>query len=120
MLYLQDGTPAPNGEVKTRVLAKTDRRRNGPEETLVVLRECQDDGTTKHDYYLSNASSKTALTVPTVRTIIASMLYRVLDCGSPAYIRRNNTRRLQRNEIAYAYHWKSRNRLPPRRFQQRR
>jgi SRSO17 transposase len=47
--------------MKTPVLAKTDRRRNGPEETLVVLRECQDDGTTKHDYYLSNASSETAL-----------------------------------------------------------
>ena len=42
--------------VKTRVLAKTDRRRNGPEETLVVLRECQDGGTVKHDYHLSNAS----------------------------------------------------------------
>ena len=47
--------------VKTRVLAKTDRRRNGPEETLVVLREAQDDGTMKHDYYLSNASPETAL-----------------------------------------------------------
>ncbi len=47
--------------VKTRVLAKTDRRRNGPEETLVVLRESQDDGTMKHDYYLSNASPETAL-----------------------------------------------------------
>ena len=48
--------------VKTRVLAKTDRRRNGPEETLVVFRETQDDGTKKHDYHLSNASPETALT----------------------------------------------------------
>jgi SRSO17 transposase len=48
--------------VKTRVLAKTDRRRNGPEETLVVLREAQGDGTMKHDYYLSNASHETTLT----------------------------------------------------------
>ena len=47
--------------VKTRVLAKTDRRRNGPEETLVVLRECQDGGTMKHDYHLSNASPETPL-----------------------------------------------------------
>ena len=47
--------------VKTRVQAKTDRRRNGPEEMLVVLREEQDDGTMKHDYYLSNASPETAL-----------------------------------------------------------
>ena len=38
--------------VKTRVQAKTDRRRNGPEEVLVVLRETQEDGTIKHDYYL--------------------------------------------------------------------
>jgi SRSO17 transposase len=47
--------------VKTRVLAKTDRRRNGPEETLVILREVQGDGTMKHDYYLSNASTETLL-----------------------------------------------------------
>ena len=48
--------------VKTRVQAKTDRRRNGPLETLVVLREEQSDGTMKHDYYLSNALPETALT----------------------------------------------------------
>jgi len=47
--------------VKTRVQAKTDRRRNGPEETLVILREMQDDGTVKHDYYLSNAPAETPL-----------------------------------------------------------
>ena len=47
--------------VKTPVQAKTDRRRNGPQETLVILRESQDDGTMKHDYYLSNASPETAL-----------------------------------------------------------
>ena len=46
---------------KTRVRAKTDRRRNGPEETLVILREVQNDGTMKHDYYLSNASAETPL-----------------------------------------------------------
>jgi SRSO17 transposase len=47
--------------VKTRVQAKTDRRRNGPEETLVILREVQADGTMKHDYYLSNAAAETPL-----------------------------------------------------------
>jgi len=47
--------------VKARVQAKTDRRRNGPEETLVVVRERQDDGTVKHDYHLSNASVETPL-----------------------------------------------------------
>jgi SRSO17 transposase len=48
--------------VKRRVQAKTDRRRNGPEETLVILREVQADGTMKHDYYLSNAATATELT----------------------------------------------------------
>lgn len=47
--------------VKARVQAKTDRRRNGPEETLVVLREIQEDGTMKHDYHLSNAPVETPL-----------------------------------------------------------
>jgi hypothetical protein len=42
--------------VKRRVQAKTDRRRNGPEETLVIVREMQTDGMMKHDYYLSNAA----------------------------------------------------------------
>ena len=60
-----------------------------------------------------------ALTVPRVRTIIASLLHRALHCGSPAYIERHNTRVMQRNESAYAYHWKSRNRLAPQRFKQR-
>jgi len=47
--------------VKTRVVAKTDRRRIGPEETLVVLRAAQDDGSWKYDYYLSNARVETPL-----------------------------------------------------------
>jgi SRSO17 transposase len=47
--------------VKARVTAKTDRRREGPGETLVVIREPQHDGTYKHDYYLSNAPYETPL-----------------------------------------------------------
>jgi SRSO17 transposase len=47
--------------VKTPVQAKTDRRRNGPGEMLVVLQEAQEDGTIKHDYYLSNATRETPL-----------------------------------------------------------
>ena len=47
--------------VKVRVQAKSDRRRNGPEEILVILREEQSDGTMKHDYYLSSAVPETAL-----------------------------------------------------------
>ena len=46
---------------KTRVVAKTDRRRIGPEETLVILRTAQDDGSWKYDYYLSNAPIETPL-----------------------------------------------------------
>ena len=63
-ISVRDGAKGPLlvQAVKTRVQAKTDRRRNGPEEMLVILREAQDDGTMKHDYYLSNASAETSLT----------------------------------------------------------
>ena len=47
--------------VKCRVQAKTDQGRAGPEETLVVVRERQGDGSTKHDYTLSNKASDTPL-----------------------------------------------------------
>jgi SRSO17 transposase len=47
--------------VKRRVWAKTERRRVGPEEMLVVTREPQADGSVKHDYYLSNAAADTPL-----------------------------------------------------------
>jgi SRSO17 transposase len=47
--------------VKARVRAKTDQRRAGPEELLVVMRTCQGDGSYKHDYYLSNAAAETGL-----------------------------------------------------------
>jgi SRSO17 transposase len=43
----------------TRVSAKTERRRAGPEEVLVVFREKQPDGSWKHDYCLSNAPATT-------------------------------------------------------------
>lgn len=48
--------------VQRRVTAKTDQRREGAEETLVVFRERQADGTCKHDYCLSNAAADTRLT----------------------------------------------------------
>ena len=47
--------------VSRRVRAKTENRRVGPEETLVVIRSKQESGDIKHDYYLSNASAKTSL-----------------------------------------------------------
>jgi SRSO17 transposase len=46
--------------VKARVQTKLGRR-NGPEETLVVFRERQSDGTFKHDYGLSDAPFDTPL-----------------------------------------------------------
>jgi SRSO17 transposase len=62
-IEVRDGSRGPIvvQAVKTRVRAKTDRRRVGPEEVLVVLREVQDDGTMKHDYDLSNALFETTL-----------------------------------------------------------
>jgi SRSO17 transposase len=47
--------------VKARVLARTEQRRAGIEETLVVFREQQGDGSWKHDYLLSNAPLETSL-----------------------------------------------------------
>jgi SRSO17 transposase len=47
--------------VKARVLARTEQRRTGTEETLVVFREQQADGSWKHDYLLSNALLETPL-----------------------------------------------------------
>jgi len=60
---VRDGAKGPlvTQAVKTRVRAKSDRRRNGPEELLVVVREEQSDGTMKHDYHLSNAAPETPL-----------------------------------------------------------
>ena len=46
---------------KGRVQAKLGKR-NGPEETLVVFREVQREGSIKHDYGLSNASLETPAT----------------------------------------------------------
>ena len=45
--------------VKRRVVAKIDRK-VGDEETLVVIRTLEEDGTWKHDYHLSNAPVTTS------------------------------------------------------------
>ena len=60
---VRDGEKGPVAiqAVKIRVQAKTERRRAGPEEVLVVFRELQADGTLKHDYYLSNGAATTPL-----------------------------------------------------------
>jgi len=76
---VRDGAKGPLvvQAIKTRVQAKTDRRRKGPPETLVVVREEQGDGTMKHDYYLSNAAPETAL-VEFVR--VAKAEHRIEEC----------------------------------------
>jgi hypothetical protein len=51
--------------------------------------------------------------------MIAGLLNRVLHVHGGAQIRRTMNRRLRRNEEARLYHWRQRNRLPPRRFDQR-
>jgi SRSO17 transposase len=59
-INVRDGEKGPivvqvlKGRVQTKL-----GRRNGPEETLVVFREVQGDGSIKHDYGLSNAPFKT-------------------------------------------------------------
>jgi len=45
--------------VTTRVRARDENRRIGPEELLIVIRSAQLDGTWKTDYYLSNAAVDT-------------------------------------------------------------
>lgn len=47
--------------VARRVQAKTERRRIGPEEMLVVIRSLDEEDVTKYDYYVSNAPSDTPL-----------------------------------------------------------
>jgi SRSO17 transposase len=47
--------------VTTRVMAKTDRKRIGPEEVLVVMRVKEASGALKYDYYLSNAPADTPI-----------------------------------------------------------
>jgi SRSO17 transposase len=63
--------------VATRVVAKTDRGRIGPEELLVVIRSTDEGGATKHDYYLSSAPPET---LPGVLARVAKAEHRVERC----------------------------------------
>jgi SRSO17 transposase len=56
------------------VVAKTDRGRIGPEELLVIIRDRDEDGTARHDYYLSSAPPGTA---PGVLARVAKAGHRV-------------------------------------------
>src|ERR671917_327572 len=61
----------------TRVVARTDRGRIGPEELLVVIRGLDEDGATKHDYHLSDAPPGTW---PGVLARVAKAGHRVERC----------------------------------------
>src|SRR3954467_6960242 len=63
--------------VATRVVARTDRGRIGPEELLVVIRDLDEDGTPKQDYYLSNAPPEA---LPGVLARVARAGHRVEEC----------------------------------------
>jgi len=63
VINVRDGEKGPLvvEAVKVRVETKTDKRRIGPEEVLVVIRYVDDTGVLKIDYYLSNAAPETPL-----------------------------------------------------------
>jgi SRSO17 transposase len=61
----------------TPVVARTDRGRIGPEELLVVMRGIDEDGVTKHDYYLSDAP---VATLAGVLARVAEAEHRVERC----------------------------------------
>ena len=63
--------------VATRVVARTDRGRIGPEELRVVIRGLDEDGATQHDYYLSAATPETP---PGVLARVAKAEHRVERC----------------------------------------
>lgn len=63
--------------VATRVVARTDRGRIGPEELLVVIRSTDEGGATRHDDYLSSAPPET---LPGVLARVAVAGHRVERC----------------------------------------
>ncbi len=60
-----------------------------------------------------------AITVPQVRQALASLLHRASRCDTHERIAKEQTRRLERNELARFYHHKRLKRLPKRQFNQR-
>ena len=60
-----------------------------------------------------------AMTVPQRHTGIAVILYNVYQCGTTSRMLHEQTRRLQRHELARLYHWKQRNLLAPLNIEKR-
>lgn len=80
-IEVRDGTKGPLTveAVKRRVVARTDKRQEGHEETLVVIRykDRDDQSVVKTDYYLSNASVETELAE---FTRVAKAEHRIEEC----------------------------------------
>jgi SRSO17 transposase len=76
---VRDGEKGPlvTEMVKRRVLARTERGKDGSEELLVVTRTRESNGTMKYDYYLSNAPPQTSLD-ELARVVKAG--HRIEDC----------------------------------------
>jgi hypothetical protein len=55
---------------------------------------------------ISTVISYASMTVPQIHIGIAVILYNVYQCGTSARMLHEQTRRLQRNELARLYHWK--------------
>jgi SRSO17 transposase len=100
---VRDGAKGPLvvQAVQTRVQAKSDRRRNGPEEILVVVREKQSDGTLKHDYYLSDAAPNTTLAE---FTRVAKAEHRIEECLERAKGEAGLAQYQVRNWIGWHHH----------------
>jgi SRSO17 transposase len=78
-LKVRDGDKGPLTVdiAMTRVQAKTDERRAGPEEVLVMIRSRDENGAWKNDYYLSNAAADTP---PAEFARVANAEHRIEAC----------------------------------------
>ena len=87
--------------VKRRVQARTETGGTGPEELLLVTREHQENGTFKHDYYLSNADPWVPLTE---LARVSKAAHRVEECFERAKGEAGLADYQVRNWIAWHHH----------------
>lgn len=87
--------------VKCRVQARTETGGSGPDEVLFITRECQGDGTFKHDYYLSNAEPDVALQE---FSRVAKAAHRIEECFKRAKSEAGLADYQVRNWIAWHHH----------------
>jgi len=102
-LEVRDGEKGPLviEVVKCRVQARTETGGTGPEETLLVTRERQADGTFKHDYYLSNCRAD----VPWEELArVAKAAHRIEECLERAKGEAGLADSQVRNWIAWHHH----------------